>query len=301
MQKLTITEQDKQALIEKFTNYVNNTKFTDTRVNFSADLNNDLKLQNIPRPTVFISGTAYLKMLMYVTSTNVEIAWHGVVERNQEKNYYYIKDVFLYPQIIRAATVSTDQKEYQDWLINIEDDEVANNIRFQGHSHVNMGVTPSGVDLDMYNDFAQALPKNDYYIFMILNKRGETTCLIYDLAKDVIFNTEDIDIKILTNKSNDLAADILAEKTKYCTEQSYAFSNLSRDYYYPNYEHPSTQKLSQEEFADYVDTQYHKSNYNKADYNETDKLFDDIDNKYSKKFKKHKKRSQHYAYGEPLA
>ena len=259
MKKINVDETFKQELITKFTEYVNNTKFTDNRITFTTSIDTSVDTKNIARPVVYISPTAYLKMLLYVRDTDVEIAWHGTVERNQEQNWYHIKDVFLYPQIIRAATVDTDQEKYQEWLQNIEDDEVFNNIRFQGHSHVNMGTFPSGTDLNMYNNFLQVLPKNDYYIFMIMNKSGSVTCFIYDLAKNLIYETADIDIRILGPKTHNLIKDINTEKEKYCEKPVYSW-NTTKTYsdieqYYAERDLPcSTKSNKTEDVNDLIDS-----------------------------------------------
>ena len=216
MKKINTDETFKKDLITKFTEYVNNTKFTNNHITFTTEIDTTVNEKNIARPTIYISANAYLKMLLYIRDTDVEIAWHGVVERNQEQNWYHIKDVFLYPQRITAATVNTDQEKYQEWLQNIEDDAVFNNIRFQGHSHVNMGTTPSSTDLNMYDNFLQILPKNDYYIFTIMNKHGNHTWLIYDLTKNIVYETADIDVKIITSNTQDLITEINKEKDEYC-------------------------------------------------------------------------------------
>lgn len=280
MQKIVLDDKFKQDVIDKFINYVNTTKFTDNRINFSTDIASVIDKTQITRPTVYISAVAYLKMLLYVQETNIEIAWHGTVERNQEHNWYHIKDVFLYPQTIAACTVNTDQEEYQEWLQNIEDDEVFNNIRFQGHSHVNMGTSPSGTDLNMYHNFLQVLPKDDYYIFMIMNKSKTITCFIYDLAKNLIYETQDIDIKILTNGSQDLIKDLKAEKEKYCKNVTTQYANYdpfvrgtpNSPYNTHNYVQ-STDAYMREIVKQYGNTIY-------DDYTETDKLFDELDQKY---------------------
>lgn len=264
MKKINIDEAFKQDIIAKFTDYINKTKFTDNRITFATDINTAVDATNLTHPTVYISTTAYLKMLLYIRDTNVEIAWHGTVERNQEQNWYHIKDVFLYPQIIRAATVDTDQEKYQEWLQNIEDDEVFNNIRFQGHSHVNMGVSPSSTDLNMYNNFLQILPKNDYYIFMIMNKLGAITCFIYDLAKNLIYETADINIKILAPKTQDLIKDIESEKTKYCEKPTYTYTNYNE---YTNWDKYMAER----------DLPYGMPLTQQQDVND---LLDEIDNKY---------------------
>lgn len=254
-------ETFKQDMIAKFTDYINKTKFTDNRISFTADIHTTIDTETIKRPTVYISTMAYLKMLLYVRDTDVEIAWHGTVERNQEQNWYHIKDVFLYPQIIRAATVDTDQEKYQNWLQNIEDDDVFNNIRFQGHSHVNMSTSPSGTDLNMYNNFLQVLPNNDYYIFMIMNKLGSITCFIYDLAKNLIYETADINIKVLAPKTHDLIKDITTEKDTYCEKPApFTYGKITGydwEKYYANRDLPNYEKTNDvNDLLDEIESKY---------------------------------------------
>lgn len=262
MKTIKINDQTKQDIITKFTQYINNTKFTDNKITFTTDIENTVAATE-KKPTVYISTLAYLKMLLYVRDTDVEIAWHGTVERNQAQNWYHIKDVFLYPQIIRATTVDTDQEKYQEWLQNIEDDDVFNNIRFQGHSHVNMGTTPSGTDLNMYSNFLQVLPNNDYYIFMVMNKAGSITCLIYDLAKNLIYENADINIKVMTPHTYDLINTINEEKTKYCEKPVYKPYNYTGkpiydwEKYYAERDIPSSSKqLSVDELLDDIESKY---------------------------------------------
>ena len=280
MKQINLDEACKKELIEKFTEYVNKTRLTNDQINFTANLSPCAEPTDIEKPTVFISTTAYLKMMLYVRDTDVEIAWHGTVERNQEQNWYLIKDVFLYPQVISAVTVNTDQEEYQNWLQNIEDDNVFNSIRFQGHSHVNMSTRPSGTDIGMYNDFLQVLPRNDFYIFMILNKRGEFTFMVYDLAKNLIYENEDIDVKVFSADSQDILTAIQNEKDKYCTRHvtptNNTFNVVSNTHHTP-FGQPIRHSASYDDLDNYVD-----------------EIFEDIDNKHNKhsKYSYTKKRAK---------
>ena len=134
-----------------------------------------------------------------------EIGWHGIVERHN--NFFTIKDIIVYPQTVSGATVTTDAVEYSTWLMGL-DDETFNHCRYQGHSHVNFSVTPSGVDRQFYDDILQTLQENDYYIFMITNKRSDIYIIIYDYTNNILFETKDITIKVLIdNEDLDLWAD----------------------------------------------------------------------------------------------
>lgn len=269
MKKINTDDSFKQHIIAKFTDYVNKTKFTDSTIHFTTTIDTTIHDQTISKPTVYISAYAYLKMMLYIRDTDTEIAWHGTVERNQEQNWYHIKDVFLYPQIIRSTTVDTDQTKYNEWLENIEDDDIFNNIRFQGHSHVNMGTFPSGTDLNMYDKFLQVLPKNDYYIFMIMNKRGEFNIFIYDLAKNIIYETADINIKVLTPKTQDLLKDIEQDKTNCCEKPTYIPYNATS--FQSSYLHDIDRYYGERDLPNYT------SRDKIEDIND---LIDEIDNKY---------------------
>lgn len=268
MKVIRINESIKQDLIEKFTTYVNTAKLSDTRINFSANiLGNYTKAQGAERPTIFITAAAYLKMMLYVRDTSTEIAWHGTVERHIENNSYFIKDVFLYPQKISGATVQTDQEKYNDWIMELDDD-THNTMRFQGHSHVNFGASPSSTDLQFYDDMLQVLPKNDYYIFMIMNKSGEMTWLIYDLAKNTIYETTDIDIQIYYDDSDDIIGEIADAKEKYC-EKPYVAP--------PKYSNYSMLGKWRDEEDDYLMNRDVPPSCRK---NNTDDIFADIDKKW---------------------
>ena len=47
-----------------------------------------------------------------------------------------------------------------------------------GHSHVNMGTSPSATDTKLQEDHLAQLQDNDFYIFLIVNKKREIWCTI---------------------------------------------------------------------------------------------------------------------------
>ena len=147
---------------------------------------------------VYYTRSAWAKQQALISGYDKEVAWHGVAKRGSdpEKDEYVISDIMVYPQEVTDANVTTDQAAYQTWLMD-HDDEVFNNIRYQGHSHVNMGTTPSGVDDSWYERILDQLEDDMFYIFMVWNKRGEKTIRIYDLAKNVLFETADVTVTVI--------------------------------------------------------------------------------------------------------
>lgn len=136
---------------------------------------------------------AFAKMQALIYSFDSEVAWHGQAVRTESG--FYIKDIMVYPQEVSGTTVNTDQDGYERWLMGLEDD-VFNECRMQGHSHVNMGTSPSSVDTTHQEAILEQLEDADYYIFMIWNKRMESTIYIFDMENNAMYENSDISIYI---------------------------------------------------------------------------------------------------------
>lgn len=141
-------------------------------------------------PSLTFLPDAWIKLTALVEQTTTEVGVHGTVVRYEDPqgDVYAVQDIFVYPQLVSGATC-TSADSYADWLNQLDDDTL-NSLRFQAHSHVNMTTNPSAVDQQHRDNMLTQV--TDYYIFLIINKRGETNCTIYDLAKGVIFEDKDI-------------------------------------------------------------------------------------------------------------
>lgn len=177
---------------QEFEKIVSNMSTTNGKLKFDKTIG-----QINRKATVVFSEMAHTKMTTLVHAFSDEVAWHGVAYRDEDesKDRYYIRDILVYPQTVTGATVNTDQVKYQEWLM-AHDDETFNNIRFQGHSHVNMGVSPSGVDTTHQEQIVAQLEDDMFYIFMICNKKGDVFTRIYDMKKNVMFESADVTIEV---------------------------------------------------------------------------------------------------------
>lgn len=137
---------------------------------------------------ITVTEEAWGKIRQLVDQCDKEVGWHGTVERTS-KNEFTIKDIFVFPQTVTAATVTSDETKYTMWLME-QPDDVFNSLRFHGHSHVNMGVSPSGVDTKYQDDILKNL--NDFYIFGIFNKREDNYLIIYDVTNNIVYEDKDI-------------------------------------------------------------------------------------------------------------
>ena len=180
------------------------------------------------KATITFSAKAYMKIFALVHTYSTEVEWHGVVERTAA-DAFYIKDVLVFPHKVTGATVISDQTEYEKWLDTL-DNETFNALRFHGHSHVNMGVTPSGVDMtyrhNILNNFGMPSATSDlFYIFLIFNKRGDISGEIYDLQNNALYskstNTDEIDIVV---EDCDWLTEFLDEAKRVVTESYSGYS-----------------------------------------------------------------------------
>lgn len=151
------------------------------------------------KATVYFTAEAWAKIVVLIDGFDKEVAWHGVAYRgeDEEENSYYITDIVVYPQEVSGTTVEMDTEKYAMWLAENAEDDRFNNIHMQGHSHVRMGTTPSGVDLTHQEEILNMLGDDDFYIFMIYNKSFERNCKVYDMKKNALFENGDVTIKLV--------------------------------------------------------------------------------------------------------
>ena len=159
----------------------------DKEIKFDIPLN--VAVHPAERPKIHFTLAAQAKIDALVFSSDIEIGWHMLMYL--DRGTYYVVDIILYPQLATAATVEGDDEHYAHWIASISDEEFSM-LRGQGHSHVNMSVKPSGVDINFYEKMLTVA--KDYYLFMIANKRGETEFIFYDIKKNRMYFKEDLHI-----------------------------------------------------------------------------------------------------------
>lgn len=186
---IVVNKKVLETLIEDFKKVIESSKLFNGEVSFSKQLEGEKSTTKLT-----ISEEANLKMKALVHTFKEEVAWHGTVFRSEDGNFV-IEDVFVYPQEISSATVTTDQKKYQEWLYSLPDD-IFNNLRMQGHSHVNMSTAPSGTDDSLYESIIKQLGDKDFYVFLILNKSGDMFINIYDMISNTLYETKDVEVII---------------------------------------------------------------------------------------------------------
>ena len=183
----TIKQQQK-ALKEKLKNFK-------TANLSSITITLPMEIKDHEKAILEFTQEAIGKIKALVRGCNKEIAWHGTVEKTivNKQAVYTVGDVFMFPQEVTAATVKGIPDKYAIWNAQLPD-EIYNKMRFHGHSHVNMGVTPSGVDTNYQDEMIETL--EDFYVFIIINKRDEIWAKIVDVNDNIVYEKADIIIRV---------------------------------------------------------------------------------------------------------
>lgn len=230
-------------IINKLTNDMLETLYENIKKdNAKGNLKDRLSSYIAPkRPSIIFTTEAKNKMWALVDCMEKEIGWHGVVYR--EGNTFIVSDILVYPQTVTRATIDADEKGFTKWLTEymMKDDDTFDHIRLHGHSHVNMQCFPSGTDTKLQEDYTAKLSDGDYYIFIIVNKKREFWCAIYDNASGIYFEKADIDFD-----ANDQTAWAEEQIKKYIKEPTYVRSYPN---YYSNYKPYRTNKVAKEATA----------------------------------------------------
>ena len=162
------------------------------------------KLINMGKaPALWITTDAYCKMRALIAKCQDEIGWFGTVEEVEDG--FMITNVMVPPQTVTSATVTSDEAEELKWRDALPD-EVYNKLRFHGHSHVNMGVSPSTTDRAYRDEVIRNIPKEGYYIFLIANKKDEVSIEVFDLKKNIVFDEKDCPLQVVASDGVPIAA-----------------------------------------------------------------------------------------------
>ena len=190
---IVLTEDIKQKALADFSSILDGVKMSEGTFSYNKSFSYESG-----NAIVWLTQKAYRKTIALVTGFSDEVGWHGTVSR-VGNNEFIIEDIYVYPQEVTNSTVNTDQLAYTDWLYEL-DDTTFNKIRMHGHSHCNMGVSPSGVDDKHRQQILDQLEKDMFYIFMIWNKSLFVHTLIYDMAQNILYEDKDVVVKLIDDE-----------------------------------------------------------------------------------------------------
>lgn len=159
------------------------------KINFSRTL----QVKEPKKIHVLMTPEAFVKQQSLVSSNPKEVSWHGVVDRVDDDTFI-ISDILLHPQEVGSSKVDTTDEDYTAWMIEIlkAPNNLFERLRCHGHSHVNMGTSPSSTDTEYQKMVMKDIAEDGFNIFMICNKKNDLWIRVYDKKNNVIYDQEDI-------------------------------------------------------------------------------------------------------------
>lgn len=145
-----------------------------------------MKVNLIKPMQVWITPLAMHKMTVYTALSSDEVGWLGIVEE-LDNGDFRITDTYLTKQQVHGCTCELLPEGISELAIGFlrepEGDKLFNSLRLWGHSHVNMGVSPSSQDDKQLETLSE---HSDWFIRLIMNKRGDVSVTLYDKIRGLI-------------------------------------------------------------------------------------------------------------------
>jgi hypothetical protein len=125
---------------------------------------------DMPAPRVFYAPSVYDQIKFLVAYCEKEVGWLGLVDTIG--NDYLITEIFVPEQTVSGAETDIEADAMAALAMEIMDaNKDPSQLFYWGHSHVNMGVSPSGQDETQIDEYLVDCPR---FIRGIYNKRGES-------------------------------------------------------------------------------------------------------------------------------
>lgn len=152
--------------------------------NSTTSTRSALSEKDVPTPRVFYTPEVWSVIQLAIAHCEVEIGWLGLVRKHNETDYL-VYDVFIPKQTVSHTETDIDESAMSALANEIfAAGEDPGNLYYWGHSHVNMGVQPSGQDEEQVAIYLDSLP---VLIRGIYNKRGESNVCVFDTEQRVVF------------------------------------------------------------------------------------------------------------------
>lgn len=156
------------------------------------------------RPQIQISNRDLEAIRHIVDIAPQEAQWYHTVERHKVGNVivYEIAGMYIPEQYTSAASVETDPNMMVNFFKELREahgpektNEIMSKMTCWCHSHVNMGVHPSGQDHKQFTEQCENAQRDQVenpQIMMIFNKKDQYYCRIWDPEYNLVFENVDL-------------------------------------------------------------------------------------------------------------
>lgn len=189
---------------------------------YNGNFQYEVKMPSVERTAkIVFTLPAFTKMMALLMVFDKEVGWYCTCRRSEEENdEYIVDDVLVFPQTVTSVTVDSDDEKRTAWFDSLPVETLLS-IKCDCHSHVNMSTSPSGTDDKDMRAVFDNIPQDGFRIFMIWNKSLEYWAAIYDVQKNVIFESDEIEVEVLGVDLNTFIKDAkgLVQNRVYSTYQ----------------------------------------------------------------------------------
>lgn len=221
-----LKEECRNDFLAELNSALANNKFVDGKLSFTKSFGTINRKAHI-----YFTEIAWMKTTALLREFSKEVAWHATAYRIPgDKDEYLIKDILVYPQTVTSATVDMDVEKYTQWIMDgvMAGDERFDHIRCQMHSHVNMSVFASGTDTQHQEEILEQLGEDDFYIFMIWNKSLKVYMRVFDMQKNILFETDDCEWEVMDDTIG--LSKFIEDAKKIVVEQKTAYNSYGGNY-----------------------------------------------------------------------
>lgn len=161
-------------------------------------------------PTVYYTPEAYAVIQLAVAHCSKEVGWWGMVEKMEDG--YLISDIYIPEQTVTGAETDIDSDAMAALALQLmESNRDPSKLCYWGHSHVNMGVSPSGQDEAQVEEYLDNMP---LIIRGIYNKKGEAKVDVYDRERGVVFQCVPTQLYVMDPTTEATWLDLLKTNVK---------------------------------------------------------------------------------------
>lgn len=170
-------------------------------------------------PSVWYTDKVWEKIRLLVDTCQKEVGWLGYVEKYSDDTYVVV-EIYVPPQTVTAAETDIEADAMGDLAMKLLDEGLdPSKLIYWGHSHVNMGVSPSGQDETQIEEFIEHCP---IFIRGIYNKKGDAKVDVFDTNQMLIFQC--VKNQVLSPLSLDEETEFLREIKDNVKERTYGYT-----------------------------------------------------------------------------
>lgn len=179
-------------------------------------------------PTIYFTREAWVKQCHLVGKCTKEVGWFALVDFDEKDGSFTIFELVVPKQEVTAAETDIGKEDLADAAMElIEQGKDTSKMYAWFHSHVNMGVSPSGQDEFQVEDFLEDLadqPEVPAFIRGIQNKKGDLKLDVYFIQHGIAY--QNVEFFVLHDDDPQWRVDIDNEIKAKVTERTY------QPYYY---------------------------------------------------------------------